>query len=142
MDDEPQHDDKHFPQWINQKSHLHTVGRIPRIKEGEIWWCAVGENIGVEINGKNDVFSRPVLVFKKLSPYGFMGIPLTSQLHEGNWYVPFVFKDKTSIAVIAQARVLSVSRLYKRMGTIPDSDLEKVQVGFDKLYAKRQKISP
>lgn len=94
----------------------------------------MGENIGVEINGKNEVFSRPVLIFKRLSRYGFMGIPLTSQSHIGSWYVPFVFKDRLEVAVLAQARVMSVARLYKRIGTIPDSDFEMIQQGFAKLY--------
>lgn len=94
----------------------------------------MGENVGVEINGKHEVFSRPVLVFKKLSRYGFMGIPLTSQPHEGSWYVSFVFKDKTEVAALAQARVMSVARLYKMMGTLPDSDFQTIKQGFAKLY--------
>ena len=132
--------DKNFPTWMRLKQNIHNVGRLPAIKEGEIWWAAVGENIGVEINGKNDVFSRPVLVFKKLSRYGFMAIPLTSQKHEGDWYISFEFKKKVSIASLAQARTMSVSRLYRRMGTIPNTDLELVREGFQRLYAK--KISP
>lgn len=131
---------KDFLAWMGLKENIHNVGRTPAIKEGEIWWAAVGENVGVEINGKNDVFSRPVLVFKKLSRYGFMAIPLTSQKHKGDWYIPFRFKKKISIASLAQARTMSVSRLYRRMGTIPDTDLELVREGFRKLYLK--KISP
>ena len=63
-----------------------------------------------------------------------MGVPLTSQKHQGTWYVPFEFKNREQIAVLAQARVLSVFRLYKKMGTVPDSDLELVRDGFRKLY--------
>lgn len=128
--------EKRFDEWMGLKSNLHNVGRVPAIKECEVWWCALGENVGVEINGKNGVFSRPVLVLKKLSRYGFMGIPLTSQIHEGGWYVPFVFRDKTSVAVLSQARVVSVSRLYDRMGTLPDTDFVLVKEGFRKLYCE------
>lgn len=60
-------EDKRFVKWIILKEKLHNIGRLRTIHEGEIWWCAMGENVGVEINGKHDVFSRPVLVFKKLS---------------------------------------------------------------------------
>ena len=116
------------------KSGLHYAGVFRTVKEGEIWGCAVGENVGVEINGKNEEFSRPVLVLKKLSKYGFMGIPLTSQEHVGSWYVEFVFQDKKQTAVLARARVISVFRLYKRMGTVSNSDLEIVKRGFRKLY--------
>ncbi len=127
-------EEKRFDEWIKLKEKIHEIGRIPAIKEGEIWWAALGENVGVEINGKNEVFSRPVLVYKKLSRYGFMAIPLTSQSHEGKWYIPFVFQDKKSIATLSQARVMSVSRLYKRMGTISDLDFEMIKEGFRKLY--------
>jgi len=128
------HEEKQFRIWINLKESLHNMNRLRAIHEGDIWWCALGENIGVEINGKNEVFSRPVLIFRKLSRYGFMGVPLTSQLHTGDWYVPFIFKGKTEVAALAQARVMSVARLYKRMGTIPDSDFVTIRQGFAKLY--------
>lgn len=129
-------DQKRFPEWITLKEKLHNVNRLPDIKDGEIWWCAMGENVGVEINGKNREFSRPVLVFKKLSRYGFMGIPLTSQKHIGTWYISFVFQDKEETAVLAQAKVISVSRLYKRMGAIADPDFDLVRKSFKKLYLK------
>ncbi len=89
---------------------------------------------GVEINGKSKTFARPVLILRKLNCFSFMGIPLTSQKHRGNWYVCFEFKNKNEYAVLAQARVLSVSRLYKRIGVVPNSDLELVRTGFRNLY--------
>ena len=127
-------EEKRFDEWITQKKHLHNTGGIPVIKEGEVWWCGLGENIGIEINGKNELFSRPVVIVKKLSRYGFLAVPLTSKEHNGTWYASFIFKDKTQYAALAQIRVVSVSRLYKRMGTIPDSDLRIIRKGLQKLY--------
>lgn len=127
-------EEKHFDEWMVLKRNLHNMNRLRLIHEGEIWWCAMGENVGIEINGKHEVYSRPVLVFKKLSRFGFMGIPLTSQSHTGDWYASFVFRDKEEIAALAQARVLSVARLYKRMGTISDSDFDLVKSAFARLY--------
>ena len=125
---------KRFPEWSLLKEKLHSVNRVPVIREGEIWWVAIGENVGVEINGKNSVFSRPILVFKKLSRHAFMGIPLTSQFHEGSWYVSFTFQSKKEYAVLAQARVVSVSRLYTKIGEVSDTDYALVLDGFKKLY--------
>lgn len=126
--------EKHFDKWIDKKENIHFTGRVPDIREGEIWWCAVGENVGVEINGKSDAFSRPVLIMKKLSRYGFLGIPLTSKKHIGSWYIDFIFKNKKQYASLAQIRVFSVSRLYKKMGMVPNSDLCAVKDGFRNLY--------
>ena len=128
-------DTKKFFEWIEIKEDIHFEGVERSIREGEVWWCALGENVGVEINGKNEEFSRPVVIMKKLSKYGFMGVPLTSQKHKGSWYVPFTFKNWREYAVLAQARVMSVYRLYDKMGTLPMSDLEKIRRGFVRLYS-------
>lgn len=127
-------DIKRFDDWIGVKADLHYAGIFRNIKEGEVWWCSIGENVGVEINGKQEFFLRPVLVLRKLSRFGFMGVPLTSQLHQGSWYVPFEFKGKQQNAVLVQARVLSVYRLKRKMGIVPNSDLELVRKGFRELY--------
>lgn len=132
--------DKHqlLGDWNMMKEELHNApnDKLRPIRNGEIWWVGIGENVGIEINGKSEYFSRPVLVLKKLSRFGFMGVPLTSQKHEGQWYVEFEFQRKKQTAVLSQARVYSTSRLYSRIGQVPDSDLELVRDGFLALYAK------
>ena len=95
----------------------------------------MGENVGTEINGKHATFSRPVVIMKKLSRLGFMGIPLTSQEKTGSWYVEFEFLNKKEYAALSQARYFSVSRLYTKMGRIPDSDLIIIKKGFLDLYS-------
>lgn len=127
-------EEKRFDEWINLKKQIHSNAFNPRIHEGEVWWCAFGENVGVEINGKKSTFSRPVVIMKKLSQFGFMGVPLTSQEKTGSWYVKFQFLDKTEYAALCQARVMSVSRLYNKLGMLPESDLQKIREGFRKLY--------
>lgn len=125
---------KEFNEWNKLKQKLHNANRIPRIKEHEIWWCAVGKNVGVEINGKNKVFSRPVLVFKKFSRHSFLGIPLTSQPHDGSWYANFIFQNKVQYAVLTQIKHFSVSRLYTKIGELSESDFEQIKNSVHKLY--------
>jgi mRNA-degrading endonuclease toxin of MazEF toxin-antitoxin module len=126
-------DTKDFTGWIKLKIKLHFTGHICAIKDGDIWWCAMGENVGTEINGKSKTFARPVLVIRKLSRYSFIGVPLTSQKHEGSWYSSFEFQNKRQVAVLAQVRNFSVSRLYRKMGVVPESDLELVRNGLASL---------
>ena len=60
---------KRFLEWIGLKEKLHTAdNKPPLFKEGEIWWSAIGENVGIEVNGKGKPFSRPVYIYKKLKP--------------------------------------------------------------------------
>lgn len=126
--------EKHFEEWIELKEKLHFGGSMPKISDGDVWWCGFGENVGVEINGKSERFSRPVVVMKKLSRYGFMGIPLTSQEKSGSWYAEFEFLGKKEFAAVCQARVMSVSRLYAKIGQIPKSDLDIIKKAFHELY--------
>ena len=128
-------DSKRFPEWLKVKATLDEVGRLTGFSEGQVWWVAIGENVGVEINGKNEHFNRPVLIYKKLSEFGFLGIPLTSQKRGGSWYVPFEFRGKTSYAALSQIRVLSVFRLQQApIGKVSPIDLERICRGFDNLY--------
>ena len=127
-------EEKHFEEWMELKEELHFGESGPKINDGDIWWCALGENVGVEINGKSSRFSRPVLIMKRLSGLGFMGIPLTSQRKTGSWYTEFKFLDKKQFAALCQARVLSVSRLYAKIGQISESDLILIRKAFCELY--------
>ena len=127
-------EEKHFKEWIDLKEKIHFSNSAPKINEGDIWWCGFGENIGIEINGKSSRFSRPVLVMKKLSRQGFMGVPLTSQEKTGSWYAKFEFLGKNEYAAVCQARVMSTSRLYSKIGRIPESDLGIVKKAFHELF--------
>lgn len=91
---------KNYSEWMGIKSQINNNAPKRAFKEGEVWWSAVGENIGVEIDGKSKKYSRPVLIFKKHSSLFFTGIPLTSQSHDGSWYAKFEFQGKTEFAVL------------------------------------------
>ena len=117
-------DTKDFTGWIKLKEKLHNGGGVRAIRTGDVWWCAMGENVGTEINGKSKRFSRPVLVLRKF----FWGMPLTSKQHKGSWYVSFGFQEKTETAALTQLKLVSVSRLYDRIGRIPNSDLVRNRI--------------
>ena len=127
--------DNDFNKWNELKKSIHNAGNLHDISEREVWWTAIGKNIGIEVNGKSRRFSRPVLIYKKLSKFGFLGIPLTTQEHDSSWYVPFDFQGKTSYAVLSQIKTMSVLRLYGApMGRISNADFRKICRGFSSLY--------
>lgn len=126
--------EKHFYEWHKLKQKLHKNHKAPRIKEGEVWWCSFGENIGVEINGKSIRFTRPVLIMKKLSHLSFMGVPLTSKIKSNNWYTTINFLGKNQSAAVCQSRTMSVSRLHSKMGELPKNDLNAIKDGFHELF--------
>ena len=125
---------KDFDGWAELSKKLDENQKMPTIREGEVWWCSIGANIGVEICGKGDTQTRPVIIMKKLSKHCFMGVPLTTKEKIGSWYMAFGFLGKRETAVVGQARVMSVSRLHSRMGQIPKTDFDMVKERFIELY--------
>lgn len=119
---------KDFAKWIALKEKLDKTTYIPPLfKEGEVWWCSIGANVGHEINGKSELFSRPVVVFKKLSKDVFIGIPLSTKQKVGSWYVPISHKERSAIANISQLRLFDFKRLSSKYGELDKSDFDKIK---------------
>ena len=118
---------KRFLEWIQFKQFLHESAHIPPFfKEGEIWWCSVGENIGSEVNGKSERFTRPVFILRKYDKYMFLGLPLTTKAKTGTWYCAIDFSNKPQTVVLAQGRVFDYRRLKERMGELEADEREKI----------------
>jgi mRNA interferase MazF len=107
----------------------------PLFKEGEIWWCSVGMNIGREIFGKGIDFARPVIVLKKIDRDSFLAIPLTTQLKNGTWYVEVHYSGYERRAILAQARVFDAKRLLRKIGTLSDYNFQNVRTKFIIFYS-------
>lgn len=56
---------KNYRNWMKIKSKINNFGKIRKINEGDVVWVAIGENVGVEIDGKGKKFSRPMVVLRK-----------------------------------------------------------------------------
>jgi mRNA interferase MazF len=126
---------KRFFEWFGLKQRLHYITHEPPlVSERDIWWASIGENVGSEINGKSALFSRPVIVLKKLSHGFYFVIPTTTQVREGSWYVPFRQQGKDMFGCLHQARAIDFRRLSSRLGKIDGDDYERVKDGFRKLY--------
>ena len=122
---------KNFRGWMKVKEMLHYRDRRCAIKDGEIWWSSVGENVGTEICGKGMECVRPVLILKKITKTSFWAVPLTSKKHSGgSWYVPFEFDGRYQEAVVIQVEYMSTARLHRKMGELSTGDYRKVVMGF------------
>lgn len=126
---------KKFLEWIGLKERLHKQDyEPPFFKENEIWWCHVGENIGVEINGKSKDFTRPVLIFKKYDKYSFLGLPLSTKNKIGSWYAPVYFLGRSQIVILSQSKVFDYRRLDRRMGELNQLEVSGVREAFGTLH--------
>jgi mRNA interferase MazF len=126
---------KRFLEWIGLKEKLHAQNNEPPLfKENEIWWCYVGENIGIEINGKSKNFARPVLIFKKYDRYSFLGLPLSTKNKIGSWYAPVYFLAIPQSVILCQSRVFDYRRLDKKMGELNMLEVSSVKEAFANLH--------
>ena len=99
-----------------------------------MWWASLGENIGSEINGKSDRFSRPVLVVKKLAHGFYLIAPTTTKVRTGTWYVRVGLHGREEYVCLNQIRTIDYRRLWSRLGQIDTDDFKNVQSGFQRLY--------
>lgn len=127
---------KIFRAWFKLKVLLWKKDKDSIIfKQGDIWWCSVGMNLGEEIFGKGEKFTRPVLVYRKFTSNSFLGLPLTSKEKRGSWYVRISLHGKKSWVILNQARIFDKKRLTNKIGALDDTDVKKVKGSFLKLYA-------
>lgn len=127
---------KKFNEWNEVKKRTDNKIIIPKIRQREIYWANIGENIGFEQNGKGDDFMRPLLIFKKFSNNMFFGIPLSSQMKkEGSFFFEFSFQnDEISTALIVQGKLFDAKRLDRKIGKISIDDFDKLKIKFKELF--------
>ena len=112
-----------FQLWHELKMRLSRRDLNLRFREREIFWTHCGKNLGFEIDGKSENFSRPVLILKKFSRETFVGIPLTTKPKRGNYFFKISFADgKKSIAIFSQIRTFDQKRLIKKIGEISPTE--------------------
>ena len=125
-----------FNNWNVKKQEIEFSDRTDRVyfKEGQIWWCSVGQNVGSESFGKGEDFRRPILIFKKLSADLCVALPLTSKEKKGgSWFIDVTFDDKKAWVLLYQIRVLNKKRFQRKIGELDDKDFLRVKQKLEKL---------
>ncbi len=67
---------KNFDRWSKEKKTIDADAERPFYHGREIWWCAVGINVGNEIDGTGEHHDRPVLVLRPFNADTFLGLAL------------------------------------------------------------------
>ena len=123
---------KNFDGWNNIKKKIDQNNRAP-VKEGEIYWCSLGLNISVEQNGRFDTFQRPVIVIKKFSNQIVLVSPLTTKMHEGNWYLTKNILGIKQQIILNQIKPVDTRRLTESLGEISESEVSLIIYEYLKL---------
>lgn len=134
---------KQFDPWNEKKKQVEARIHPENLYlyEREVWWCSVGVNVGVEIDGKNNDFERPVLVVKRFNTFMFWGIPLTSQSRAYPTVVEVKHNLGSSFANLAQLRLFSAKRVLRKVGMVSWPSFFDVRVALQDLL-KINRLSP
>jgi mRNA interferase MazF len=127
---------KRFLEWIRVKESLDGNRTKPPIfREGQIWWCHIGENVGHELNGKGKNFTRPIYIVKKYDKKTFLGLPLSTKEKTGIWYAPIRFRNINQTILLSQARTTDYRRLREQIGELRNPDQERLKKLFLDLHS-------
>ena len=117
-----------FNEWNNLKINIHKSDKFAYPQVRDIWWVSLGQNIGVEINGKNHKFERPVVVIKVFNTYGILVAPTTSKIKQGKYFVNFVNNENTLKMInMSQIRSISSKRFIRKIEEITPQDFKKIK---------------
>ena len=96
---------------------IHSSAPRESFLKREIWWAALGVNIGTEEDGTGVDWDRPVLIIKGLSYDSCLIAPLTTSLSTHPFRVPIgVVQGKQASVILSQIRVIDTKRLLERIG--------------------------
>ena len=109
---------KDFDKWNEYAKKLDSTKFDDFFYVREIWWCALGVNIGSEQDGKNDDFVRPVLIIKKINQELLCVVPLTSKIIDNEYRVVSGSTGITSQIILSQIRSVSSRRLLRKISKV------------------------
>lgn len=95
-----------------------------------IYWVNVGQNVGNEVYGKSEIFTRPVLIIKTFYNHTFLGVPLTSKFKHkrGKLYHKFIdSKGRIQTALLGQIRIFDTKRLETYISKIDDKNFKQIK---------------
>ena len=119
---------KDFDTWNKEKKSLENVGHdILVFHEREIWWCSIGINLGDEQDGKNELFERPVLIFKKFNNKIAWVLPMSTKRNDGIYYHNLEHEGKVFTVILSQLRLTSVKRFRRFVRKISPHQFELIQ---------------
>lgn len=118
--------EKDFDRWNIEKKRINTEERLVFAYPREVWWCSLGVNIGVETDGKNDNFERPVLILKKFNKDMFWVLPITSHAGTDRFHYPIKYVQQDRWVILSQIRTVSSKRLLRKIQVLSEDDFANI----------------
>lgn len=125
---------KDFDKWNAVKKRIHTDARQVNIRAGEVRWVSCGVNVGSEIDGKSESFTRPFLIIHVIGFALALVVPFSTKVKKVAGYTAFDFQGRQSALCIHQVRVISQRRILARKGRISERRLRSIKTEIKKFF--------
>lgn len=121
--------EKDFKGWFDDKRKLDAEEKPPFYHEREIWWCALGVNVGSEQDGTGKNFDRPVVVVRGFNKDVCFIVALTGKKRDSKFHLYLgKVEEVEASAILSQVRLIDTRRLVKKICTLDDGKFEELKV--------------
>lgn len=111
--------EKDYARWHQEKKRLNGASSKVLFQERDIWWCKLGLNIGYEQDGNPYLFTRPVVILRKMSADTALVVPLTTRMPRGEYEMDLgIIAGRSSTALLQQLRFVDRRRFTKKIGKL------------------------
>lgn len=128
--------EKDYLPWHTLKTNVNNAKDRPFFHQREIWFCALGVNVGFEQDGRGERYLRPIIILRKFNNEVCLVIPLTKNNKKGVHYFNFTYHDDLiSTAILSQIRLIDAKRLEYKSRTISEKDFGELKQKLTQLIA-------
>lgn len=111
---------------LNEREDIDSIF----FREKEVWWTALGVNIGFEQDGKGEEFRRPILILKKFNKYVVLVVPLTTKIKKDNKYYvscSITGDNVERMVIISQLRLIDTKRFIDKLGVTDEKSFTEIK---------------
>jgi len=88
----------------------------------------MGLNVGFEVKGKGESFSRPIIILRKLSADTCLVVPLTTSAKRKKLFpLGKISGDDESFALVEQIRLIDKKRLEEKVGMLEEKVFDNLK---------------
>lgn len=133
---------KDYAGWHAKKLLINSSSSQVHFYESEVWWVAIGQNVGDEEDGKGRDFARPVLIIRKFNRSLFYGLPLSTAIKRGKYYYGLTIRGRKNVALLSHMRDYDSKRLIDRLAIINETEYAQIQLALIMLLKEPARTRP
>ena len=122
--------EKDFDRWNGSKKNIHAAAKRPFYHARKIWWCAVGVNIGNELDGTGKHHDRSVLILRPFNAETFFGVSLIGHPRTGRCFLLSAKLTTARLSPTFRKPASSTPRLIRKIGTVAENTFRELAKAF------------